>query len=147
MTSYDFEKREPYLFKTSKARAGEQGRNHLLRHVARATSAAPTYYEAFLLDGTQWEGEGYNRRVIVDGGVFANNPAMISLSEALSSGCGMDEILLCAIGTGMNDRAIPYEEAKDWGPLGWVRPTISVMLDGMSDSADYHAPATASSFR
>ena len=139
VTSYDMERREPYLFKTSRARAGENGRNHLLRNVARATSAAPTYFEAFLLDRTQWEGEEDNRRVLVDGGVFANNPAMIALSEALSSGSGMDEILLCAIGTGMNDREIPYKEAKDWGPLGWARPAISVMMDGMSDSADYHA--------
>ena len=139
VTSYDIEKREPYLFKTSKARAAEEGRNHLLRHVARATSAAPTYFEAFLLDGTQWKGEKDNRRALVDGGVFANNPSMIALSEALSSGTDMNEILLCAVGTGMNDRKILYEEAKDWGPLGWAKPVISVMMDGMSDSADYHA--------
>ncbi len=139
VTSYDIEKREPYLFKTSKARAGEEGRNHLLRHVARATSAAPTFFEAFLLDEEQWKGEKDNRRALVDGGVFANNPSMIALSEALSSGTDMNEILLCAAGTGMNDRKIPYEDAKDWGPLGWAKPVISVMMDGMSDSADYHA--------
>ena len=139
VTSYDIEKREPYLFKTRKARAAEEGRNHLLRHVARATSAAPTYFEAFLLDGTQWKGEKDNRRALVDGGVFANNPSMIGLSEALASGADMNEILLCAVGTGMNDREIPYEDAKDWGQLGWVKPVISVMMDGMSDSADYHA--------
>ena len=51
----------------------------------------------------------------------------------------MNEILLCAVGTGMNDREIPYEDAKDWGPLGWAKPVISVMMDGMSDLADYHA--------
>ena len=139
VTSYDIEKRSPYLFKTSKARAGEAGRNHLLRHVARATSAAPTYFEAFLLDDAQWADEQGHRRALVDGGVFANNPSMIGLSEAMSSGAAMSEILLCAVGTGMNDRKIPYEEAKDWGPLGWAKPVISVMMDGMSDSADYHA--------
>ena len=139
VTAYDIERRAPYLFKTSKARAGEPGRNHLLRHVARATSAAPTYFEAFLLDDEQWKGEHGYRRALVDGGVFANNPSMIALSEALSSGTDMSEVLLCAVGTGMNDRKIPYEEAKDWGPLGWAKPVISVMMDGMSDSADYHA--------
>ena len=139
VTSYDIERRSPYLFKTSKARAGEAGRNHLLRHVARATSAAPTYFEAFLLDDAQWTGEQGHRRALVDGGVFANNPSMIALSEALSSGTDINEILLCAVGTGLNDRQILYEEAKDWGPLGWAKPLISVMMDGMSDSADYHA--------
>lgn len=139
VTSYDIERREPYLFKTSKAREEEDGRNHLLRHVARATSAAPTYFEAFLLDNTQWEGEKNNRRALVDGGVFANNPSTIALSEALSSGTGLNDILLCSLGTGLHDREIPYDDAKDWGPLGWARPAISVMMDGMSDSADYHA--------
>ena len=139
VTSYDIERREPYLFKTSKACAEEEGRNHLLRHIGRATSAAPTYFEAFLLDNKQWGKENDNRRVLVDGGVFANNPSMIALTEALSSGTRMNEILLCAIGTGRNDREIPYEEAKDWGPLGWAKPVLSVMMDGMSDSADYHA--------
>ena len=133
VTSYDIEKREPYLFKTSKARANNNhGRNHLLRDVARATSAAPTYFEALLL-----EKENY-RRVLVDGGVFANNPSMIGLSEALSSGTDMNEILLCAVGTGIHERKIPYQDAKDWGPIGWAKPIISVMMDGMSDSVDYH---------
>ena len=69
-----------------------------------------------MLDGTQWEGEEDNRRVLVDGGVFANNPAMIALSEALSFRSGMDEILLCAIGTGMNDRARdPIRRGKGLG--------------------------------
>ena len=138
VTSYDIEARTPYLFKTSHAKNGKQGRNHLLRHVARATSAAPTYFEPFLLDREQWKGEINNRRALVDGGVFANNPSLIGLSEALSSRTGQEDILLCAIGTGMNDRKISYEEAKDWGLVGWVKPVLSVMMDGMSDSADYH---------
>ncbi|MCY3876921.1 MAG: hypothetical protein OXF88_21855 [Rhodobacteraceae bacterium] len=64
MTSYDIERREPDPFKTSKARHGETGRTHLFRHFARVTSAAPTYFEALLLEGTQWENERDNRRVL-----------------------------------------------------------------------------------
>ena len=138
VTSYDIERRQPYLFKTRKARAGEEGRNHLLRHVARATSAAPTYFETFLLDQSQWAGEK-KRRALIDGGVFANNPTIIALSEARRSGTAMKDIVLCAVGTGMHNRKIPYEEAKDWGSLGWAKPVISVMMDGTSDSVDYHA--------
>lgn len=74
----------------------------------------------------------------VDGRVFANNPSMIALSETLSSGANTENILLCSIGTGTNTRKIPYEEAKDWGLAGWPIPVLSVMMDGMSDSADYH---------
>ena len=138
-TSYDIEAREPYLFKTSKARSKEC-RNHLLRHVARATSAAPSYFKPLLLDNKQWDKEK-KRRVLVDGGVFENNPSMIAFSEALSSGAKMEEILLCAVGTGTNNRPLPYKKAKGWGLLEWGQDgrMISVMMDGMSDSADYHA--------
>ena len=46
---------------------------------------------------------------------------------------------MCSIGVGMNNRKIPYDEAVDWGPIGWAEPVISAMLDGMSDSADRNA--------
>ena len=47
VTSYDIENRQPYFFKRSKAIHEDTSvlRNHLLRDVARATSAAPTYFE------------------------------------------------------------------------------------------------------
>ena len=141
VTAYDIEARRPYLFKTSRAREGAAGRNHLLRDAARATSAAPTYFEPLLLDRARWAGEESRRRALVDGGVFANNPSTIALSEALASGARLDEILVCAIGTGTTDRPIPYEDARDWGAVRWVRPAIAVMMDGMSDAADYHMRA------
>ena len=138
VTSYDIERRKPYYFKTSKAGDANGDRNHLLRHVARATSAAPTYFEPLLLDDSQWSGE-QGSRALIDGGVFANNPSMIALSEALFSGTKMNGILLCSIGTGTNNRKISYSDAKDWGMLGWIEPVLSVMMDGMSDSANYLA--------
>ena len=61
ITSYDIEKRKPYLFKSSKAK--NPGRNHLLRDVARATSAAPTYFEPLLMDNKRWpqkRSDGYS---------------------------------------------------------------------------------------
>ena len=137
ITSYDIEKRKPYLFKSSKARIHAK-RNHLLRDVARATSAAPTYFEPLLMDNKRWPREE-KRRVLIDGGVFANNPTMIALSEALASGTTREEIVLCSLGTGRHTRPITYDEAKDWGMMGWLSPVLSVMMDGMSDSAHYHA--------
>ena len=138
ITSYDIENRRPYLFKSRQARDETKHRNHLLRAVARATSAAPTYFEPLLLDETRWSQEK-ERRVLIDGGVFANNPTMIALSEALASGVSKANILLCSLGTGQQGRPFPYRKAKNWGMLEWVRPILSVMMDGMSDSADYHA--------
>jgi patatin-like phospholipase/acyl hydrolase len=134
ITSYDIERREPYFFKTSRARQ-KKDRNHYLRDVARATSAAPTYFEPEVVKSLAGNP---TRRVLIDGGVFANNPSMCGYVEAFSLRAKHDEILIVSLGTGIATRKIPYKDAKGWGALGWVRPIISVMMDGEADAADYH---------
>jgi hypothetical protein len=134
VTSYDIERREPYFFKTRRARASKD-RNHLLRDVARATSAAPTYFEPAVVRSLAARP---TRRALVDGGVFINNPALAGYIEALTMGQKADDILVLSLGTGVATRPIPFDKAKDWGALGWVRPIIGVMMDGQADSADYH---------
>ena len=133
VTSYDIERREPYFFKTRRAKE-KKDRNHLLRDAARATSAAPTYFEPEVVKSLAGKP---TRRVLVDGGVFANNPGMCAYVEAMTMGAQPAETLVVSLGTGIATRKISYEDAKDWGTLGWVRPIISVMMDGVSDSADY----------
>jgi patatin-like phospholipase/acyl hydrolase len=134
VTSYDIERREPYFFKTTRAQ-GKKDRNHYLRDAARATSAAPTYFEPVVIKSLA---RNPTRRVLVDGGVFVNNPAMCAYVEAHSLGAKPDELLMVSFGTGVATRKIPYEDAKGWGALGWVRPIINVMMDGEADAADYH---------
>jgi patatin-like phospholipase/acyl hydrolase len=135
ITAYDIERREPYFFKTS--RADRKDRNHYLRDVARATSAAPTYFEPAMTKSLPKNRAG-KKRALVDGGVFVNNPAMCGYVEACSMGAQPADIAVVSLGTGVATRKIPYEDAKDWGFVGWLRPIISVMMDGQADAADYH---------
>lgn len=134
VTSYDIERRKPYFFKTSRARKNKN-RNHYLRDVARATSAAPTYFEPKEVKSLA---KKPTRRALIDGGVFVNNPAMCAYVEAISLEATPNEIMIASFGTGIATRKIEYADAKDWGALGWVRPIISVMMDGEADAADYH---------
>jgi hypothetical protein len=101
-----------------------------MRHIARATSAAPTFFEPALVpvDGSE--------KALVDGGVFINNPSVSAYVEAMKIFPG-EEITLVSIGTGELVRPIPYEEAKDWGKIGWMIPVLGCMFDGVSDAADY----------
>ncbi len=90
------------------------------------TSAAPTYFPVV---------DGY-----VDGGVYANNPSMCALAQALDKryeGAGsLDDIVLLSINSGT---ALTYVEGQDldWGQAQWVKPLIGLMLDGVSGIADY----------
>ncbi len=134
VTAYDIERREPYFFKTRRAKE-KADRNHLLRDAARATSAAPTYFEPVEVRGLARSRA--TRRALVDGGVFVNNPAMCAFAEAVAMDAKPADLLMVSLGTGIATRKIPYDEAKDWGALGWVRPIIDVMMDGEADAADY----------
>lgn len=48
----------------------------------------------------------------------------------------LDEVLVLSLGTGMS---LEYITGKthDWGYAQWVKPLISLMLDGTSGIADY----------
>lgn len=136
VTAYDIEQRTPFFFKSNKAR-NDQRYNFRIRDVARATSAAPTYFEPYKLPVADPSdlSEYYS---LIDGGVFVNNPALSGYAEAVRQ---FDEpgndFLVVSLGTGQQTRRFPHERAKDWGLAGWVRPLINIMFDGVCDAVDY----------
>ncbi|WP_257309156.1 patatin-like phospholipase family protein [Geothrix fuzhouensis] len=134
VTAYDLEKRDAFFYRRRRAR--EDARYDVpMRVAARATSAAPTYFEPLLVS---WPGD---RDVLVDGGVFANNPAMCAYAEGwqalAKAGRSRDGILLVSLGTGLYARPYRYEDAKGWGVAGWARPVLDVIFDGVADTVDY----------
>jgi len=143
ITSYDIEDRAPYFFKSRRAKRSKD-RNHYLRDAARATSAAPTYFEPEVVKSLAVRS---TRRVLIDGGVFVNNPAMCAYSEAVDMGIKPNDMSIVSLGAGTATREIPFEDAKDWGLAGWVRPIISVMMDGQADSTDHHLSLANSCFK
>jgi patatin-like phospholipase/acyl hydrolase len=111
---------------------GSQGESQDSAKVGRATSAAPTYFEPHRIDGE--DGDYYS---LADGGVFANNPAMCALAEALSEGNAPGDIVMLSIGTGEHTRPIPHKDSVGWGLAEWAVPIIGVMMDGVSDTVQY----------
>jgi patatin-like phospholipase/acyl hydrolase len=101
-------------------------RQELAYKVGMYTAAAPTYFPSV---------DGY-----IDGGVYANNPAMCALAQTQDKRYrptpSLDEVELLSIGTGTS---LVYIRGKtlDWGYAQWIKPLISLMLDGISGIADY----------
>lgn len=124
--TYDTALPGPYFFKSAKARADRDGHDFPLSLVARATSAAPTYFEPVAARG----------RSLVDGGVFAANPAMCGLAEVLRDVPPRDVVLL-SLGTGQRTRRREFDEIKDWGLARWARPMLDVVFDGASDAVSF----------
>jgi predicted acylesterase/phospholipase RssA len=127
LSSYDIQNRVPYFFKSW----DRENRSVEMRKVARATSAAPTYFEPALVP------VGGAVRALIDGGVFVNNPAMSAYAEARRLFPDEQDILVVSLGTGELIRPIPYKEAKDWGKAEWALPILGVVFDGVSDAVRY----------
>ena len=131
ITSYELETRDPWFFARHKALDDPATSDFPMRFVARATSAAPTYFEPEQLTKPKPHG------ALVDGGVYANNPAMCAYVEAKKLHPGAEEVLVVSLGTGQHTRPILYKEAKDWGLAHWAKPILDVVFDGVSDTVDH----------
>jgi patatin-like phospholipase/acyl hydrolase len=132
ITAYEIEKRGPWFFKRRKARDENEGFDPLMREVARATSAAPTYFEP-----VQLKVGALGNRAFIDGGVHSNNPAMCAYVEARKIHPEENDFLVVSLGTGEPTREMPYEEVKGWGLALWAQPILNVVFDGVSDTVDY----------
>jgi patatin-like phospholipase/acyl hydrolase len=126
--SYDTALPGPYFFKTTKAKESPEADDFPLSVVARATSAAPTYFEALEAGD----------KALVDGGVFATNPAMCALAEVLNrEDVRARDVVLLSLGCGQRTERHSFDEIKDWGLLKWARPILDVVFDGVSDAVNY----------
>lgn len=144
VTSYDTAAAAPYLFKSYRERTAPGSPlpdDHLMWQAARATSAAPTFFPPFRLDGAA---PGDGARSLVDGGVFANDPAMCALADAYKMfGGARSRYLVVSIGTGNDEIRLAYGEVKGRGLLRWAIPVLKVVFDGVSDTVDYQAQEMA----
>lgn len=104
-----------------------------IHEAAAASSAAPTFFPP--LQVSDRKGGGWT---LIDGGVYANDPAMAVLVEALRLFPG-DELRVLSIGTGRVTTPFPFSEAKGWGFFEWISPAgryrtplLSVIADGQT---------------
>jgi uncharacterized protein len=120
ITAYDLEARQALVLRRDD--------DMTMVDAAHASSAAPTYFEPVRVGG----------RTLVDGGVFATNPAMLAYSETVGE---LD--VLASLGTGEHARPLPFAQVKDWGQLEWARPILDVVFDGSADAVDRELSALA----
>ena len=118
LTAYDLERRRAVFLRRDDELS--------MVEAAHASAAAPSYFEPVRAGGT----------TLVDGGVFATNPAMCAYAETDG-----DLEVLVSLGTGEHTRPLPYEQVKDWGRLEWARPVLDVVFDGTADAVDFQLAA------
>jgi uncharacterized protein len=144
VTSYDIEQRIPIFF-TNKLEK-EENKSQKFRKLcagfslldaALATTATPTYFAPHRVINTQHSNSAYT---LIDGGVFANNPAHLAILEAQINSkrkekkvLTTEDILVVSLGTGSLTSAYLYKEVKNWGLLQWGKPLLNIVFDGGSE--------------
>jgi len=130
--SYDIERHAPLFFKSRAARARPED-DFAMRDIARATTAAPTYFPPARIAASEDAGTHY---ALIDGGVAAANPALCAYAEAKRFH-PEDDVLVVSIGTGEPTAPVPYARSRHWGLIGWARPVLRIALDGPNEAVDY----------
>jgi len=145
--AYHITDRKAVIFTADAARR-EKGRDYLLRDIARATSAAPTYFrvaKATAMDGVP--------SYLIDGGIYANDPALCAMIEArktkfrkgedVTASCDRDaypklkDMLVVSLGTGNTAKSYRYESAKHWGVISWAIPLIDMLQSSSAEVVSY----------
>lgn len=138
ITTYDLKNRKGHFFRSHRAKT-DQSYNFPVKQAARATSAAPTYFEA-----AKTISETNTEYPLIDGGVFVNNPSLCAYSEARThtfdefrSRPKAAEMMILSIGTANVDESFVYKKVKNWGALQWIVPLIDIMMSGVAETVDY----------
>jgi len=127
VTTYDVRGQHPAIFDSEAVRNGDQEDIPMLS-VARATSAAPTYFPP--MADTDADGE---ERLLVDGGIFANNPALLGYQAALER--GINDVVLVSLGTGRHGPNSSLTRSEYMG-LSWFRLAQSLLESAQVGSVE-----------
>ncbi|MFT3679092.1 MAG: patatin-like phospholipase family protein [Ferruginibacter sp.] len=144
ITSYEITERNAHFFTSIDAKCDAMY-NFKVHDVARATSAAPTYFEPASINSLAQQ-----QFSLIDGGLFANNPALcayaearkIKFSEALKTTEKPDEptakdMVIVSIGTGSVKKPYHYKKFKNAGELTWINPIIDILMSANAETVHY----------
>ncbi|WP_194778283.1 patatin-like phospholipase family protein [Pararhodonellum marinum] len=159
VTSHDVEKGMPFYFSSRLAKINPKEEDFEMKEVARSTSAAPTYFEPNILSG-----QGESDMVLVDGGVFANNPSTLAYAEAKEIWKQRREIILpsmptedakgyvavvtpddldlpfymLSLGCGFAPTTVRAKDSAKWNAFKWFEPLMAdIFMRSVSESVHY----------
>ncbi len=130
--SFNITESKPIVFKNDHSEGLNMHDNLLLKDVALATSAAPTYLPV-------WQINSMNSNQYIDGGIWANNPSLVGYLEALKYfvGKGYDSIELLSISNLNIPNGVPIGAKRRKGFYSWKSDLFNTSLIGQSYFNDF----------
>jgi hypothetical protein len=131
--SYSVTDARPWIFKRDHGKLDRDNKT-LLTDVALATSAAPTYFPLC-------EIPAYNNKQFIDGGIWANNPTLIGVIEALTYFVGKDKefssVEILSVSSLNNTGGKPIGLKRERSFINWRHDLFDTSLIGQSYFTDY----------
>ena len=132
--SFNLTNGQPKVFKKSGYQTEHFVDNTIkLVDIALATSAAPSYYPI----------HEHNNFLYTDGGVWANNPSLCGLLEAIDyyvgEGKEFDDFSILSISSITSSNGWVHTLNKSKSVIGWNKKLLQTAMDGQSYFADYFA--------
>lgn len=131
--SYSLTDARPWVFKRDHGKL-DRDNNTSLVDVALATSAAPTYFPLC-------EIASYNDKQFIDGGVWANNPTLVGVIEALTYFVGTNKeftsVEILSVSSLNNTGGKPVGLKRNRSFVNWRNDLFDTSLIGQSHFTDY----------
>ena len=71
-------------------------------------------------------------------GYSPTTPTLCAYAEARTHfGAKAKDMTILSLGTGEVNAPLHWEQAKDWGAIGWIKPLIDIMMTGLAETVDY----------
>ncbi|KAJ6959702.1 hypothetical protein NC653_037916 [Populus alba x Populus x berolinensis] len=153
--TFDIKRLQPTIFSSYKVK-NNPSTDALLSDICIGTSAAPTYLPAHYFETKDPSGK-VREFNLIDGGVAANNPTLVAISEVSKAinrespdffrinAMEYGRFLVLSLGTGTAKSEGKYDadEAAKWGILGWLTsdnstPLVDVFTQASADMVDFH---------
>ncbi|GAE35966.1 CBASS cGAMP-activated phospholipase [Halalkalibacter akibai] len=131
---------KPYVYRSNYGHPGSADLTIKLWDAVLSSCSAPVYFPPNNIN---------NKYLSVDGGLWANNPSMVCVTEAMHFfQKKIDEIKIFSVGTGLQEIEYKIEKDKYWGIKKWlpfqfpfmkITPKLlDLALDLSSESITYH---------
>lgn len=131
---------KPYVHRSDFGYSSEKELSVKLWDAVLSSCSAPIYFPPNNVN---------NQFLSIDGGLWANNPSLVCLTEALHHfKMELEEIQILSIGTGQQNIAFKMDENKYWGIRQWLPfrfPSLKITpklldlaMDLSSESVSYH---------
>lgn len=140
ITAFSVTNGRPRIFKTDHGKGLDRDNKRLVWEVAAASASAPVYFAPIrITDPITNEFE-----LFCDGGLFANHPALLGLSESLSHlETPFEEISILSVSTPRGELGRAHTAEPSWkqhlhqhGAFFWGLDIFSMMMDGTSSISD-----------